>query len=405
MTANIKSPDYLGHKPTKNCDVARIGRKPIIYTGIGLSFVVAVTAYTLVGKSSYSFAHQEDTPKADPSNVIPFLAKKQSAGIIPTKDQPEKIQANNANAPILTPQANSTQPPAPNPYQDAQFQMWQQQEQEKLQIAQAKRAALQTALNADTSISTNQASHAEEGQPALHGSVTNNKPLDYSKPQQTQIDIPSQPPDTGNYLLHTRAQPVSPFEIKAGTVIPSVMLVGINSDLPGQIMALVSQNIYDSATGQHLLIPQGCKVIGVYDHQILQGQQRVLVVWHRLIYPDASSVNLGQMPGADISGYSGFKDKSDAHFWPKFKNAIMLSAITAGVQLSQPQAKAGNTYSSQQIIAGAMGQQMNNLGMLSIAGRINQPPTITIRPGYVFNVVLNKDIILPPWQSGDAGDS
>ena len=184
------------------------------------------------------------------------------------------------------------------------------------------------------------------------------------------------------------------------------MLGGINSDLPGQIMAQVSQNIYDTATGRYLLIPQGCKVIGTYDHQVLQGQQRVLVVWHRLIYPDASSVNLGEMPGADASGYAGFKDKVDTHFWPKFQNApinlqnaLMLSAITAGVQMSQPQAKAGSSYSSQQMIAGSMGMQLNNLGMLSLASRINQP-TVAIRPGYVFNVVINKDVILPPWLNG-----
>lgn len=400
MTANIKSPDYLGHKPTKNIDVVRIGRKPLIGVGITLCLVVTVTTYTLVNKSAYAFLTSEDNQKADPSNIIPFLAKKQSAGIIAAKDQPEKIQSP-SNTALLAPPVNSGQTPAQNPYQDAQFQMWQQQEQEKIQMAQAKRASLQNALNADASISNNQPSRSDDGKAStLSGTVTNdNKRQDYSQPQQSKVDIPSEPPDAANYLMHTRVQPVSAFEIKAGTIIPSVMLGGINSDLPGQIMAQVSQNVYDTATGQHLLIPQGCKVVGTYDHQVLQGQQRVLVVWHRLIYPDASSVNLGAMPGADASGYAGFKDKVDTHFWPKFKNALMLSAITAGVQMSQPQAQAGSTYSSQQMIAGSMGMQLNNLGMLSMASRTNQP-TVAIRPGYVFNVVINKDVILPPWQSG-----
>ena len=177
------------------------------------------------------------------------------------------------------------------------------------------------------------------------------------------------------------------------------MLGGINSDLPGQILAQVSQNVYDSATGRYLLVPQGAKLVGNYDHQVVQGQHRVLVGWHRLIYPDASEVNLESMNGADQSGYAGFKDKTNTHFWPTFRNALMLSAITAGAQLSQPQAQTGTGISSQQIMAAAMGMQMNNLGMSTISRNLNQPPTIEIRPGYVFNVMINKDMILPPWQS------
>jgi len=132
----------------------------------------------------------------------------------------------------------------------------------------------------------------------------------------------------------------------------------------------------------------------------MQGAHRVLVVWHRLIYPDASEVNIENMNGADQSGYAGFKDKTDGHFWPTFRNALMLSAITAGAQLSQPQATTGSTISSQQILAAAMGMQMNNLGMSTISRNLNQPPTIEIRPGYVFNVMINKDMILAPWQPG-----
>ena len=266
-------------------------------------------------------------------------------------------------------------------------------------MEQLKLAELKNALSGETVAYTNNQAN-ETRQPQLYGSVKQEPAADYSHPQKSNVSIPTEKTDTGNYLLHTRAQSASQFELKAGSVIPSVMLGGINSDLPGQILAQVSQNVYDSATGQYLLVPQGAKLVGNYDHQVVQGQHRVLVVWHRLIYPDASEVNLESMSGADQSGYAGFKDKTNTHFWPTFRNALMLSAITAGAQLSQPQAQTGSSYSSQQMLAGAMGMQMNNLGMSTISRNLNQPPTIEIRPGYVFNVMINKDMILPPWQSG-----
>jgi type IV secretory pathway VirB10-like protein len=192
-------------------------------------------------------------------------------------------------------------------------------------------------------------------------------------------------------------QPISPFEIKAGTVIPSVMIGGINSTLPGQLIAQVTQNVYDTASGHVLLIPQGTRIVGSYEHQIASGQKRVFVVWNRLIYPDASSVNLEGMNGVDASGYGGFSDQSDMHFWPTFRNALLLSTISAAVQLSQPTASNGNAYSSNQVAAGALGQQMNQVGMNSIGKTQNQAPTLTIRAGYIFNVMVNKDIILQPW--------
>lgn len=206
--------------------------------------------------------------------------------------------------------------------------------------------------------------------------------------------------NTSTYLPNTRQSALSPYEVKAGTVIPSVMLSGINSDLPGEIIAQVVQNVYDSATGRYCLIPQGAKLVGTYDHQVVTGQSRVLIAWSRIIYPDSSSVDIQGMAGQDQSGYAGFKDKTRNHVWTTFRNALLLSAITAGVQLSQPRAQKGDySYSSQQMIAGSLGMQLNQLGLSSYQGRVNAAPTITIRPGYRFNVMVSKDMVLSPWQS------
>lgn len=210
----------------------------------------------------------------------------------------------------------------------------------------------------------------------------------------------SQSPELETYLKHTRTPPVSTMEVKAGTVIPGVMIGGINSDLPGQIIGQVRENVYDTATGQYLLIPAGARLVGTYDSTVTMGQERVLVAWRRIIYPDGSSVSLDLMPGADTGGYAGFNDKVNNHYWRIFGNALMLSLFSAGIQLSQPQGPTGpyGGYDSQQILAAEIGRQLGQLGMEMARRNLSIQPTLEIRPGYRFVVMVTKDIVLPPWQ-------
>lgn len=205
-------------------------------------------------------------------------------------------------------------------------------------------------------------------------------------------------PDAEIYLSQTRVAGIAlNSEIKAGTIIPGVMISGINSDLPGQIIGQVREDVYDSATGQNLLVPSGSKLIGTYDSTITMGQSRVLVAWTRIIYPDSSSVSLNLMPGADMSGYAGFNDKVNNHYWRVFGNAALLSVFSAGVQLSQPTKNTGDGYDSQQIIAAEIGRQLGQLGMEMTRRNMDIQPILEIRPGYNFNIMITKDIILPPW--------
>ncbi|MFC7208806.1 TrbI/VirB10 family protein [Comamonas endophytica] len=173
---------------------------------------------------------------------------------------------------------------------------------------------------------------------------------------------------------------------------------GVNSDLPGQIIGRVAEAVYDSATGSQLLIPPGATLIGTYDSSVTLGQSRALVVWKRIIYPDSSSISLDGMPGADQGGYAGFHDKVNNHYGRLFGHGLLLSLFSAGIQLSQPQAQNGENYSSSQIIAGSLGQQMGQLGMQMAQRNMNIQPTLQIRPGYEFNVMVTKDIILPTWE-------
>jgi type IV secretion system protein VirB10 len=204
------------------------------------------------------------------------------------------------------------------------------------------------------------------------------------------------------YLTATREMPLSPFEIKMGTVIPAIMVTGVNSDLPGELIAQVSQDVWDTATGRHLLIPQGSKLFGIYDSHVMFGQNRVLIAWTRITFPDASTLDLGHMSGADQAGYAGFSDKVNNHYVKIFGSALLMSIISAGVQLSQPQTSGQLAQpSAQQTAAAAMAQQLGQTGNAILQKNLNIQPTIEIRPGYRFNVMVSKDILLPsPYRKG-----
>lgn len=196
-----------------------------------------------------------------------------------------------------------------------------------------------------------------------------------------------------NTIQSQLQNPLSPFQINAGTIIPANLVTPINSDLPGHIIAKVRRNVYDTATGNYLLIPQGSTLLGMYDSQVAYGQSRVLIVWSRLIFPDASSFDLQGMPGADLSGIAGLSDQIDNHYFRIFSSALMFSLFGAAGQLSQPQSS-NSQLTSQQIIYGAIGQQMGQTATQLVAKNMNIQPTLKIRPGVDFNVLLTRDMVL-----------
>lgn len=193
----------------------------------------------------------------------------------------------------------------------------------------------------------------------------------------------------------------SKHELKAGTLIPGVLISGMNSDLPGQILAQVRENVRDTATGNNILIPMGSKLVGIYDSNIAFGQNRILVAWNRVIYPDGSSLNLKGMPGVDNGGFAGIEDIVDHHYLKIFGSAALMSAISAGVQLSQPNSGmtsfGGSTQGPgpAQVAAGSLGQQLGQTGMQIIQKNMNIQPTIIIRNGEPFNIFVTADIYLP----------
>lgn len=198
-----------------------------------------------------------------------------------------------------------------------------------------------------------------------------------------------------DYLDSARRQQLTAYELRVGTIIPAVMVSGINSDLPGNIIAQVSHDVRDTKTGRFVLIPQGSKLIGKYDSQTKMGQKRVMIAWHRLQFPDSSSFNLGNMGAVDLSGYSGMKDKVNNHSFSLFKNAFLLTVIGAGSQMLIEDD--GDENSSSRIAKNELGKQFGQLGAEMIRQNMNIKPTIEIRAGYRFNVFVNKDLILTPY--------
>lgn len=191
--------------------------------------------------------------------------------------------------------------------------------------------------------------------------------------------------------------PTSPYQVMAGTIIPAALVTGINSDLPGQVIANVTEAVYDTATGRFLLIPQGSRLIGRYDSQVAFGQRRVLLVWTRLILPDTSSISLDRLPGIDPSGYAGLEDGVDWHWDRILAGAALSTLLGVGAELAAPDR--GNN-DGKVIIATRQSAQdtVNQVGQEITKRNVSIQPTLTIRPAFPMRVMVNKDLILRPYQ-------
>jgi type IV secretion system protein TrbI len=199
------------------------------------------------------------------------------------------------------------------------------------------------------------------------------------------------------YLPNRVVSQQSPYELKRGSVIPATLITGINSDLPGRITAQVSQNVYDSATGHRLLIPQGTKLFGRYDSKISFGQKRVLVVWTDIIFPNGATLQISGMAGTDEQGYSGFNDRVNNHYLKTFGSAVLIALIGTGIDMAVPQS---STLATQDRASDAarrnFAETFGRVAERSIRRNTEVQPTLEIRPGYKFNVLVEHDIVLPP---------
>lgn len=266
---------------------------------------------------------------------------------------------------------------------------------EQKELAEARKSPIRFGSIAKVSDTTEkQQSEGEQLQAVLNAAMSNygdsGQPV--KSDQEKKEDFIKQNHSSAFYSKSTLQAPVSKYEVKAGTIIPAVMITGISSDLPGQIVAQVRENVYDTVTGHYLLIPQGSRIIGTYDSKVSYGQSRVLVVWSRLIYPNGYSLDLESLAGVDSQGYSGFKDKVNNHY-KKLAGGILLTSIfSASVALAED-----DDDSYEKKAASGAAENVANVGAKLAEKNLSIQPTIEIRPGYRFNVFVNKDFILQPF--------
>ncbi|WP_315764434.1 MULTISPECIES: TrbI/VirB10 family protein [unclassified Bradyrhizobium] len=193
-------------------------------------------------------------------------------------------------------------------------------------------------------------------------------------------------------------RPASPYVVQAGTVIPGALITGIRSDLPGQVTAQVTENVFDTPTGRLLLIPQGARLIGAYDSQVAIGQSRVLLVWTRLILPNGRSIVLERQQGADSGGYSGLDDEVDNHWKQLIGSALLSTLLSVGSEVNAGGNGNANNAAIIQALRQGFGNATSQTGQQLVRQQMNIQPTLTIRPGFPVRVMVNHDLVLEPYR-------
>lgn len=215
------------------------------------------------------------------------------------------------------------------------------------------------------------------------GSLGGNQRTKHQFGQQTDI-----------YNPHSLHMPVSSYQIMAGTIISASLITELNSDLPGQVIAQVTENVYDSATGEHLLIPQGSRLLGEYDSDIESGQSRALVIWNRLIRPDGSSLVIENSPGVDLSGQSGLTDRVDRHTGSLVRAALLSTVLSAAAELGT------DSDDRLTLVLRDGGQRtINQAGQKIVTRSLSRKPTIRVRQGWRLGVIVNRDLVLTPYEN------
>ena len=422
-------------EPTKKVDAARMSKWPLYAVLLAGLFLLGVLVY------SVNFAHNQEeeqsgTPKVDIKEEEKPLLMGEGRGLalappagspaliqppMPTQNsstreplivvQSDKGQSDNyrqelENLRRMKAQAQMTALSAPlgvkksgdSPAQSAQQFAMADSEQRRgnspdvnRDISALRENGYDPAADKDKEAFFDRASVAigrqDVGQPRSASATGTTFPASESEPRTGRAGER----DTRWILPHTRTAEQK-FELKTGAVIPGIMVTGINSDLPGNIIAQVSQNVFDTATGNYLLLPQGAKLFGVYDSRVIYEQERVLVAWNRVVFLDGSTVTLGAMPGSDISGYAGYTDKVDNHYFRIFGSAVLMSMISGGMaytmdSLGGSSESTNQTPTLQDEMGSALAAQLGQTTLQLLQRNLNIKPTLEIRPGYQFNVM------------------
>ena len=419
MTQSLK---LGGAGPQDGPRIRRLNRVPVIVAILLVVIFLAVIFYGLWSRG----LHFGGDPQIEPSSARPASndAERLKQGVpdgIIGEPQPVVVQP----TPKAEPEPAPTVVTAPQPTLEPEA-VWrarlerEQQEQVLREYQRQQMASIQAegaAFDSPIAINLKDLENARAATTPTSqqtGLATANRPssaLDlYSAALQSGIGQNADPNGQSSkrqffnqdmadfgYLPNSVVPQMSPFELKRGSVIPATLITGINSDLPGRITAQVSQNVYDSATGRRLLIPQGAKLFGRYDSEVTFGQNRVLVVWTDIIFPNGSTLQIGGMAGTDDAGYGGFHDQVDNHYLRTFGSAILVALIGAGTDMLLPGDNSTSTTvdSAGDAARRSFAETFSQISEQTVSKNMNVQPTLAIRPGYRFNILVDQDIVFP----------
>lgn len=366
-----------------------------------LFFIVLVTMMVIAGKGQQNQAQAKSQEQVTQQNALDVdqslnmsLASAPSENVIPSKQAMMEAKEEVAKQEENLRQANDEN--------SIENRLKEEAIKEYLVMRRAKSQSLLAALKAPTHI---------EYEKTNSPTNTANSTLDDAKAHLAALEkmrdgvSPTGNPKAENkstldgYLDNTRTALSSPYTLSIGTLIPATLGGALNSDIAGTVTATISQNVYDSATGSTLLFPQGAELVGQYNGQVAFGQERLPVQWYRINFPDGSTVNLRGMSGVDVEGQTGFEGDVNNHYWRLFGQSTLLGLIAGGTTAAISTNDNGDSVSPSQTIANGVIQQYSQVGTTLIQKNLQIAPTITVPSGYEFNIILTKDIVIPPYST------
>jgi len=253
-------------------------------------------------------------------------------------------------------------------------------------------------IAAEGDLTTLSALRAAERGRAIAAGDLDGLATDNTADQMRKLSFLKTGPEKEVYNPHGLQRPASPYQLMAGTIIAASMVSGLNSDLPGFVIAVATENVYDTVSGRYLLIPQGARLIGKYDNVVAFGQERALVVWQRIILPDGTSVVIDNLPATDTGGYAGLADDVDLHTWKLLKGVALATVLGVGSQLAFGSSDSDLVKALQQ----STQSTTNRAGQRLVERNLNVQPTITVRPGWPLRVIVHKDLVLRPYQGSSS---
>lgn len=397
------SPNTLNTRPDPSTGYSAIQIRKSVLGVLALfgMVIVMIIVYVIATKGQSAQASTEQT---DTQPTL-YSTNEKGADMQSIMDSAPRQAVIDPPAPVTTnPPPPPTTPPPISPVARAAEEAW-------IAEQKLKQQRLQEAMQASTGIqyqepakppSDNRLAAARQQvddyqqafQQTLPVSTSMNQPLEQGSQADKQAFLEKS--RRHSYLTEGRQAPLSPYELKIGTVIPASLISAINSDTPGNIIAQISQTVYDSSTGATPLLPQGARLFGTYDSRVAFGQERLPVVWTRINFPDGSTLDLEGMSGVDVTGKAGLTGKVNHHYWRIFGHATLLGGISG---ITQAGVSDGNsdTHTTSESVADGIVQQYAETGNQLIRKNMNIQPTIDIDNGDEFFIMLTKDVILPPY--------